>query len=125
MLLVFTEYDGAIEEQLFAFGESDSMALPNLFGISSVPLKTLASLDESLQPSHRTLLYMAATYDDKPGVRHRPGRSELGRGRRQYPGFPFDMAQGQAIGFRAGGRLSCFALADDGKSSPANDRERA
>jgi len=56
MLLVFTEYDGAIEEQLFGFGGSDSMALPNLLGISSVPLKTLASFDELLQPSHRALI---------------------------------------------------------------------
>jgi hypothetical protein len=45
MLFIFTDDERTIEEQLLAFRRCDPMPLPNLSGVSGVPLKALALLD--------------------------------------------------------------------------------
>src|ERR1039458_7446756 len=70
MILILPDDERATEEQLLAFRRCDPMPLPNLPGVAGIPLKALTLLDDSLQPSHPRLLYMAVTYDDKPFSEH-------------------------------------------------------
>jgi hypothetical protein len=66
MLLILTDDERTIEKKLLAFRRCDPMPLPDLPGVAGVPLKPLALFDDSLQPAHPRLLYMADVYYDKP-----------------------------------------------------------